>query len=305
MPMTYLQAATRVLLEEGHPLHPGAIVEIAVARGYIAPNGRTPAQTMKARLSTHIVKLGESSPFMRTDLGVFGLRQWKGRESEYVAKQFRKSLFDEDILVFPRSSLRQHVPGNGLSTAAFDHVALLGDCQSMRRREAEEDRSVIQLVSVFVVQLGHRILTFKRTRRLPEVRLHDTYSVAFGGHINPTDIPPLFDFFEPRQSESFIARELREELRLPSSRLKYWGLLYDDSQEVSSQHLGIVYDIAIETDEFEIGERGFLTDARFETVDEIRARLDSFENWSAVIVAEKARMWGESKWSGKGLQRMS
>ena len=65
--------------------------------------------------------------------------------------------------------------------------------------------------------------------------------------------------------------------------MKFEGLLYDDSRPVSRQHIGLVYSIEVDSDEFEIGERGFLTDAKFESTDQIQERIDDFENWSQLI----------------------
>jgi predicted NUDIX family phosphoesterase len=159
----------------------------------------------------------------------------------------------------------------------------------MRRRDAEDDPGVIQLVSVFVLRYEGKFLTYKGTKRLPESRLHGYYSLAFGGHLNPDDIPPLMDMFSPEQSFPWLERELREEVRLDPaviSRINYRGLLYDDSRPVSKQHLGIVYEITTNSSKFEIGERGFLIDAKYESVDSIRARLDEFENWSLLLLKE-------------------
>ena len=83
-----------------------------------------------------------------------------------VADRYKKALFDEDIIVFPTVSLSKYVPSIGIHRNSFDRDALLTVCRPMRRRAAEEDLTVIQLVSVFVVHHGERYLTYKRTRRL-------------------------------------------------------------------------------------------------------------------------------------------
>src|SRR5205823_2920053 len=133
-------------------------------------------------------------------------------------------------------------------------------------------------------------LTFKRTKRLPESRLHGFYSLGFGGHLNPDDVLHMFDIFDPQQSQAWLLRELREELRLDEMKnriadLSYRGLLYDDSQPVSRQHLGLVYEVVLASDQYDIGERGFLMDSKFETLEEMRARIREFENWSALLIS--------------------
>lgn len=286
----FTKAAYEVLKREMRPLTAREIADIAVRDGLLRSSGKTPWQTMKSKLSTNILSSGSESLFMRVEEGRFSLREWKGRYPEHVANRFTKALFDEDIVVFPSGSLKAYVSRPGLYAGNLDRNALLGECRPMRRREAEEDASVIQLVSVFVVRYRDRILTYKRTRRLPESRLHGFYSIGFGGHLNPEDLRPLLNIFDPDMAAPLLLRELGEELRLDRGeipRLRYRGLLYDDSRPVSRQHLGITYDVFLRSEKFEIGERGFLMDAKFETLDEIISRREEFENWSWILIQEE------------------
>jgi predicted NUDIX family phosphoesterase len=284
----FLKAAYEVLTAADRPLSAREITQLALAQNLLQSAGQTPWQTMKSKLSTDILSKAEGSVFMRTEKGKFALRAWSVRLDEHIAERYQRALFDEDIVVIPARSLARFVPHPGLYKGDFDRSALIDECQPMRRREAEQDESVIQLVSVFIVRHRDRYLTYKRTRRLPESRLHGFYSIAFGGHLNPNDITPLFNVFEG--DSPFLTRELREELRVRDSDiggLHYRGLLYDDSRSVSRQHLGVTYDVCLNTDRYEIGERGFLMNAKFETLDEISARLQEFENWSALLVEEE------------------
>jgi predicted NUDIX family phosphoesterase len=68
--------------------------------------------------------------------------------------------------------------------------------------------------------------------------------------------------------------------------MEYRGLLYDDSRDVSKQHLGIAYDVFLDSSQFEIGERGFLMDAKFETLEQVVSRREEFENWSWILIRE-------------------
>jgi predicted NUDIX family phosphoesterase len=285
----FTRAAYEVLKRESRPLTSREITEIAQRDGLLRTAGRTPWQTMKSKLSTDILSRGPDSLFMRVEEGRFSLREWKGMYPEHVAPRFVKALFDEDIVVFPAASLKRYVPVVGLYAGDFDRNDLVHECRAMRRQDAEEDDSVIQLVSVFVVRFEGRILTYKRTKRLPESRLHGYYSIGFGGHLNPEDLKPLLNIFDPDVASPLLLRELGEELRLKGEapRLRYRGLLYDDSRPVSRQHLGITYDVFLQSERFEIGERGFLMDAKFETLEEIIARRENFENWSWVLIREE------------------
>ncbi|MCL4552044.1 MAG: hypothetical protein M1305_00595, partial [Candidatus Marsarchaeota archaeon] len=214
---------------------------------------------------------------------------WVRHMPEYTAPRFKKRLLDEDVIVFPASSLHKYLPCAGLHADRIDGAALLSECFPMRRRVAEADPSVIQLVSVFVIREGDRFLTYKRTKRLPESRLHGFYSLGFGGHLNPGDLLPLFDISDPDLGMMILERELNEEVTVPRSGMSfhYRGLLYDDSNSLSRQHLGIVNDVFVAVPEYTIGERGFLIDPKFETLAQIAARMDEFESWSAMLIRQE------------------
>lgn len=93
---------------------------------------------------------------------------------------------------------------------------------------------------------------------------------------------------EPIKTDIFIIRELSEELKLQyTPQITYRGLIYDDSREVSTMHLGVVYDVTLRDSRFTIGERGFLMDSKFEDIDTIFTRKDDFENWSLIIIGEE------------------
>lgn len=287
----FLDAAYRILKEAGEPLSAREIAQRAAAADILRSIGKTPWQTMKAKLSTDILKRGEKSPFMRSRQGRFALREWEATP-EFVADRFQKALFDEDILVFPASSLPRYAPRPGLHM--IELAGLIAECGVKRRAAAEEDTSVIQLVSAFVVRSGGEVLTHKRTKRLPEARLHGFYSLTFGGHLNPDDVSPLFSISRAEQWAPWLVRELGEELIIRPGNIEkliYRGLIYDDSQPVSRQHVAVTYEVLARTSAFQIGERGFLTDAKFETLKSIRARANEFENWSLLLLDAMEHSW--------------
>jgi len=79
-------AAREVLGEVGHPLHYTDITEIALQSGYLQSAGRTPQNTMRARLSVD-VRDNPDSLFSQVAPGVYGLKRAfqsrfeEGRES--------------------------------------------------------------------------------------------------------------------------------------------------------------------------------------------------------------------------------
>lgn len=285
----FLDAAYKILAETRRSMSPMEIVSKALDKGLLESTGQTPSQTMKSKLSTDILRKQQRSLFMRAEAGKFTLREFSAQISEHVAPRFKKALIDEEIVVFKADSLQRYVSHVGLNSDGVDTRSLLAECFPMQRRLAEEDFTVIQLVSVYIVRHRDQYLTYKRTKRLPESRLHGFYSIGFGGHLNPDDIPSLFNFSCPTEALTFILRELKEELILDSEPdLHFRGLLYDDSREVSRQHIGLVYDVFLKDQQFRIGERGFLMDAKFETLAELLSRAEEFENWSILLAKAEA-----------------
>ena len=71
--MDFKAAAREVLQEVGRPLHYGDITELALESGYLASAGRTPQNTMRARLSVD-VRHNPETPFVQTAPGVYGLK---------------------------------------------------------------------------------------------------------------------------------------------------------------------------------------------------------------------------------------
>lgn len=286
----FLNVAYKVLMEEGEPLSYKEITNIGKEKGWLITEGKTPAESMRARLSENILHKKEKSLFMRTSTGMFGLRIWLNGSKEYIAPRFKKSLINEIIVVFPINLLEKYVRGPGLYVLPTkDRKEIITELKPMLRYLAEKNTNVIQLISVFIVRFNNKYLTYRRTKKLPEERLHGYYSMFFGGHLNPDDVNvPLFsDFTDSVNAKLMFKREFAEELRLPNLELlelNYKGLLYDNSRPVSRQHLGIVYDVYLNSNEYSIGERGFLMNSKFETLEEIESRKQDFENWSWIII---------------------
>ncbi|WP_273845132.1 winged helix-turn-helix domain-containing protein [Rubrobacter calidifluminis] len=80
--MDFKEAACEVLREVGHPLHYRDITDLAIESGYLESAGRTPHNTMRARLSVD-VRDNPHGPFLRTAPGVFGLKEWSTGDNVY------------------------------------------------------------------------------------------------------------------------------------------------------------------------------------------------------------------------------
>ena len=71
--MTALEAALRVLQDEGKPLHYREITQRILAGKLWQCSGKTPEATINAQLAVNIKKNGKASAFRRAGRGVFAL----------------------------------------------------------------------------------------------------------------------------------------------------------------------------------------------------------------------------------------
>lgn len=71
--MSGLDAAAKVLAEAGKPMNARAIVEAALAKGYWATTGKTPAATVYATIIREIRDKGQKARFRKTTRGMFEL----------------------------------------------------------------------------------------------------------------------------------------------------------------------------------------------------------------------------------------
>lgn len=77
--MTFLDAAYKILIQAGHPLHYREIIRRALKQGLIESRGKTPEATLNAQLNVSIKRADEGGPpslFVRVGQGVFGLKEW-------------------------------------------------------------------------------------------------------------------------------------------------------------------------------------------------------------------------------------
>src|SRR3546814_15720982 len=102
---------------------------------------------------------------------------------------------------------------------------------------AEEDHQLVQLFPSFLVFEDDRVLSFRRTRKTPEQRLHDSSSIVFGGHLQAEDNPALFAH-DDEAVERFLFLELHEELGFspPPRRTRYVAVVLLTVPAFEPQH---------------------------------------------------------------------
>lgn len=96
--MTFVDAAYRVLKDNGKPMHYKDITQQALNKGYIETKGKTPEATMTARISHDIKKEGKKSRFVRVERGIYGLSEWDKEPTEPKPEEPVVELDHEELI---------------------------------------------------------------------------------------------------------------------------------------------------------------------------------------------------------------
>lgn len=156
------------------------------------------------------------------------------------------------------------------------------------------------------------VLTVQRTSKGGEARLHGSWTVGLGGHIEPSDATGSdADGQTPNQFfHAALRRELQEELRLPAGPLpppRLLGLINDDTTQVGQVHAGLAYclelpmGLAAAKQAVGIREVTKMTGAFAHLADLIKLwqTREQFETWSQFLIeAEIVGAMGGRSWSG-------
>ncbi len=264
--------------------------------------GETPHQTMKAKLSVHIRRLGENSLFIRTEPGRFFLRHLLDSNREpFDAKPIAPVASTERVWVYRTTELDGLTTWQGLSSA-WKKVTLAMfstlRCDVRERLEVEEDNDYTQLLTYVLVTRGEAVLAYRRgTYNRTERYLRGSFCVGFGGHVIEGD----FDLFHAGVEgilES-ASRELMEELSLPPTDigrlrrhddLKIVGIINDDSSEVGRRHLAFVVNYEVSGDRYwdrpERGEKAVTQLHWISTTGTAQVSLWNFEYWSQLCLRQ-------------------
>ncbi len=255
MASEFLLVARQVIELERRALSAREIVNIAIREGLFSDKraGKTPHQTMKAKLSVSIRREGRDSPFVRTAPGRFHLRHLLDDQSQvYEAPPLRPPLPSEEVLLFPTAWLDKHGRFQGIKTGGADRLLRrLFESHQLTyvdRREAEQRDDCKQIITYILVTSPGRILSFRRGNyNRVEDFLRGARCIGFGGHVSAVD-RTLFGQSTYGVVEA-AARELREELDLPDTDrrrleraegISVVGVLNDDATATGRRHFAVI-----------------------------------------------------------------
>ena len=145
------------------------------------------------------------------------------------------------------------------------------------------------------------LLSYKRGTEGGETRLHNMYSVGFGGHINSADVVSAFSNYASTPGSSIelecAARELREELGVDISTSDDVVLdagpgsvctpyvFYDDSSKVSSRHICKALYFKVNDMDTIKAEEDCIKKLTWVPLKELCENMDNMESWSKIVVA--------------------
>lgn len=179
---------------------------------------------------------------------------------------------DEQVLVLSRA----HVPGGaawyGLRTDGIEELlaAVAIHARFAPRDQMERDPAWKQLIPYLVLRDGPDYFLMRRSRAGTDARLHDRWSIGVGGHVNPGD----------EGLDGGLLREWHEELDaafVPEFRAI--ALLNDDTTDVGSVHLGVVFTADAGGRPVEVRERDKLAGS-FATPAQVAVTVEQMESWS-------------------------
>ena len=188
----------------------------------------------------------------------------------------------EQVLTVPEPNLRPYL-SHGFFRDNRDAILLaVGEHTTfLERAKAEEDPTHKQIIPYVVVMHEEKILAYRRTPQSGEARLHNKYSIGFGGHINDLD---GLEAENTNRLFSGMIRELNEEVFLPGLlSVELIGFLNDDSNPVGRVHFGMVFAARLTDPTHQVNEPD-LIEASWMTPAALRELPGELETWSALLL---------------------
>lgn len=305
MKSEFLIVAKRLMETEKKPMSPRELVDLGQRCQLFSDNvaGKTPYQTMKSKLSVHIRRFGETSPFVRTAPGRFFLRSLlNGDEAPFDAKPIRPQASQEKVLAYRTSELNEISTWQGIQKTWRRPARKIFALQPyyIHRFDVEQNNDFTQILTYILVKRGDALLAYRRgTYSRVDKFLQGAFCVGFGGHVAEVDLD-LFNI-DTMGIYECAARELAEELQLPDldtqrlrgrEGLQVIGIINDDSSDVGRRHLAFVMQYEVSSDSrWDQPERGEKAITQLRWISEGqpgRVWLWDFEYWSQLCLREFA-----------------
>lgn len=163
----------------------------------------------------------------------------------------------------------------GVTLVNFPYYLLENKGKFLNRNIVEGDSNFQQIIPYILVRKGNQYLVYKRLDQSGEPRLHQTYSLGIGGHINDKDSPNCV--------EKGMLRELNEELNYKMLKpIRCLGLIRNFPDDDLTDHTGILF--FLEVSECFIRETNKYEEMWF-TKEKLLQNYSHFESWAKYIIS--------------------
>jgi predicted NUDIX family phosphoesterase len=206
------------------------------------------------------------------------------------------------ILAIPANDWPSMLTGSGVigtsKNEVLEHLRFIRP-HVAERDTLENDQNYRQIIPYVVItnRFGY-ILSYTRTKKSGESRLHFKKSIGFGGHIDAEDLTEIpndkvtSEYWKNFYTHAIIKtakRELKEELCMNIGlhildTLRWPQIICSNDTLVDSVHLGIVIRIVVYDDFLFDAVEDDLMDVEFRTRHELLGDLDNYESWSQKII---------------------
>lgn len=189
---------------------------------------------------------------------------------------------EEQLITVPRKLLDKIGTFNGMIKYNSRYLPLLKSENHVvkPRSRAETDPTFKQLVVYLILRNDRKnYLAYSRSPKSGDSRLHNKFSIGFGGHVNIDDKEPI----------KAVKRELAEELIITpggAALISLDGFINDDTDEIGKVHFGLVYSIDIipEAEKTIKANDPNISDLRWVSADVVETNYATLEGWSRHVI---------------------
>ncbi|MBI2419694.1 MAG: hypothetical protein HYV28_17665 [Ignavibacteriales bacterium] len=161
------------------------------------------------------------------------------------------------------------------------------------RNYLELHTEFLQVVPYIVLRYGSQVAVYERTKKGTEARLHNLFSLGFGGHVQISDAVLHNDILDTRATIAAATRREMEEESIHAAILQKEdiGLILLDDEEVSRHHAGLLELWTVASPEIDTPDAA-INNCRFMELHDAVVELERFESWSKAVISHLAKAYG-------------
>lgn len=219
---------------------------------------------------------------------------------EKVIESLRE-LSDEKLITIPLAEFNRKLDTQGFDGDRNKYTSLERVIENKKkilsRSVAEESSDHVQIVVCAMLRYEDSMAVFTKTEKSEKARLHKKRMIWIGGHLQSSDSDLAESETQMQSMKRCILREIEEELEQSIDRpLVFKGLVYDRTHSRSLQHLGVVFQIDIKSEQmmkslnnrtiFERSGQGVHIEFVNRSQASFDEKVDSLEQWSVDILSK-------------------